>query len=262
MKEFQLNPAEMLALMTAVNTSLILGIDNDRLVPDQQEQQQELALQGIEQLKQRALIKIQNGTYVLDGDLGLMAAAVAYPQVLTFITRDLPGQGQQQFLHYRADPVNVELTMPTEEEYRLAALPDAVAALARIRQILPVTLDYKGAKVRQSLEQELFFAVKSLAEAGQQDQAGATLQEAGFPAEAAAQFVQTLHSPTLGGTVAFMRVQDQKIVDGRNLAMVHDEQIAWLIYQATAGEASLIIETVTPVEYSTALLDTLNNLLG
>lgn len=262
MKEFQLNPTEMLALMTAVNTSLILGIDNDRLVPDQQEQQRELALEGIEQLKQRSLIKVQDGTYVLDGDLGLMAAAIAYPQVMTFITRDLPGQGQQQFLHYRTDPVNVELTMPTEEKYRLAALPDAVAALARIRQILPVTEDYQGPKIRQSLEQALFFAVKSQAEAGHQDQAAAMLQEAGFPAEAAARFVQTLYTPSLGGTVAFMRVQDQEIVDGRNLAMVKDEQIAWLIYQATAGESSLIIETVAPVEYSTALLETLNKLLG
>ena len=125
MKEFILDRAEILALMTAVNTSLIMGIDNDRLVPDTQEKQAELAWQGIDSLKQRGLLRVENDTHIVNGDLMMMATAIAFPQVMTFITRDLPGEGQQQFLHYRNDPVNVELTMPTEAKYRLAALPAA-----------------------------------------------------------------------------------------------------------------------------------------
>lgn len=261
MKEFILDQAEMLALMTAVNTSLIMGIDNERLIPDAQEKQAELAWQGIDSLKQRGLLRLENDTHIVDGDLMMMATAIAFPQVMTFITRDLPGVGQQQFFHYRTDPVNVELTMPTEEQYRLAALPDAVAALERIRQILPVTFAEDTISVQQTIEQELFFQIKTWAEQGKTSQAEEALQANGFAAESAAQLVQTIHSPTLGGTIAFMQVDDQEVVDGRNLAMVQDDQSAWLIQQAVPGEPVLNVVTVTAVAYSTALLEALNSLL-
>ena len=261
MKEFILDQAEMLALMTAVDTSLIMGIDNDRLVPDSQEKQTELAWQGIDSLKQRGLLRVVDDTYILNGDLMMMGTAIAFPQVMTFITRDLPGEGQQQFFHYRNDPVNVELTMPTLEQYRLAALPDAVAALERIRQILPVPFTEATISVQEAIDQELFFQIKTWTEQGEFDQAKEALQANGFTVEAAEQLVQTIHSPTLGGSIAFMQVADQEVVDGRNLALVQDEQVAWLLYQTVPGEPVLSVTTITAVTYSTALLETLNSLL-
>jgi hypothetical protein len=261
MKEFILNQAEMLALMTAVNTSLIMGIDNERLVPDAQEKQAELAWQGIDSLKKRGLLRLENDTHIINGDLMMMATAIAFPQVMTFITRDLPGEGQQQFFHYRNDPVNVELTMPTEEQYRLAALPDAVAELERIRQILPVAFTEETISVQQTIDQELFFQIKTWTDQGEFARAGEALQANGFSAESAERLIQTIHSPTLGGTIAFMQVDDQEVVDGRNLALVQDEQVAWLMRQAVPGELVLEVVTVTAVSYSTALLKALNSLL-
>lgn len=261
MKEFFLDQAEMLALMTAVDTSLILGIDNDSLIPDSQDEQTRLAWQGIESLKKRGLLRVENDTHIVDGDLMMIAAAVAFPQVITFITRDQPGVGQQQFLHYRTDPVNAELTMPAPEQYRLAALPDAIAALERIRQILPVTLEDELISVQQLIDQDLFFEIKRWAEQGHHRQAVETLQVNGFSKEAAEQLVQTIHSPQLGGTIAFMQVEDQEVLDARNLAMVKDDQIAWLIQQVVPGEPVVSVATVTAVAYSSALLATLNSLL-
>ena len=261
MKEFILDQAEMLALMTAVNTSLIMGIDNERLMPDAQEKQAELAWQGIDSLKQRGLLRVEDDTHIVNGDLMMMATAIAFPQVMTFITRDVPGVGQQQFFHYRNDPVNVELTMPTEAQYRLAALPDAVVALERIRQILPVTFTEETISEQQTIEQELFLQVKTWAEQGAFSQAEEALQANGFAAASAERLVQTIHSPSLGGTIAFMQVDDQEVVDGRNLAMVQDDQVAWLMQQAVPGEPVLNVMTVTAVAYSTALLEALNSLL-
>lgn len=261
MKEFFLNQAEMLALMTAVNSSLILGIDNKRLIPDSQEDQAKLAWQGIDSLKQRGLLRVENDTHIINGDLMMMTAAVTFPLVITFITRDVPGVGQQQFLHYRADPVNAELTMPAPDQYRLAALPDAIAALERIRQILPVTLEDEVMAVQQSVDQDTFFQVKTWAEQGERLQAVEALQANGFASEAAERLVQTIRSPQLGGTIAFMRVMDQEIVDGRNLAMVQDDRTAWLVQQIVPGEPVMRVETVTAVTYSSALLETLTGLL-
>lgn len=262
MKEFILSQAEMLALMAAVKAALIPGIDNDRLIPDAQNEQRELALQGLEQLKQQGLLQVENDTHILNGDLGMMTIALTNPQVITFITRDTPSVGQQQFLHYRADPVHVELTMPTEESYRLAAIPDTITALARVRQILPVTFEDDLLQVRQTLAQDVFFQIKTWAETQQQERALEILQQAGFPLETARRFIQTLYQPELGGTIAFMRIREQQIVDGRNLALVQDQQVAWLIRQVTPGEPVLRIETVNAKMYSTALLDTLNSLFS
>ena len=115
--------------------------------------------------------------------------------------------------------------------------------------------------MQQTIDQELFFQIKIWAEQGAFSQAEAALQANGFAAESAAQLVQAIHSPTLGGTIAFMQVADQEVVDGRNLAMVQDEQTAWLIQQAVPGEPVLNVVTVTAVSYSTALLEALNRLL-
>jgi hypothetical protein len=180
---------------------------------------------------------------------------------MTFITRDVPGVGQQQFLHYRTDPVNVELTMPTADQYRLAALPDAIIALERIRQILPVSIEDEAISIQQTIEQEVFFQIKSWAENGNQSKAEALLQENGFSAESARQLIKTIRSPMLGGTIAFMEVVDQEIVDGRNLALVQDDEAAWIIQQVVPGETALSVETVTAAAYSATLLETLNSLL-
>jgi hypothetical protein len=260
MVEFIFSRAEMLALMLAVKTSLIPGLDNDRLIPAGQAEQKALTLQGLEILKQCGLLRVEGDTTVLNGDVGLMATALAYPQVITIITRDTPGVGQQQFLHYRYDPVHVELTMPTIEQYRLAALPDAATALARLRQILPVNFEHDSAGIKQKLNQEIFYQIKSLAEGGQQVEATTIVKQEGFSSEEASQLLQTLRHPTLGGTITYLRVRDQQIVDARDLAMVQDTQTAWLIRQVVPGEPILNLETVTAVQYSTALLDTLNSL--
>ncbi len=262
MVEFIFSQAEMLALMLAVKTSLIPGLDNDRLVPAGQPEQRALTLQGLERLKERGLLRVDGDATVLNGDVGLMATALAYPQVITIVTRDTPGVGQQQFLHYRYDPVNVELTMPSLEQYRLAALPDAATSLARLRQILPVSFEHDPAGVKQKLNQEIFFQIKNLAEAGQQVEATRLLEQAGFSAEAARLLLQAIHHPDLGGTITFLRVHEQQIVDGRDLAMVQDAQTAWLIRQVVPGEPDLSLETVTAAQYSAALLNTLNNLLA
>jgi|GEM_PF-1183302 len=262
MKEFLLSRCELLALMSAVNTARIPGIDNDQLVPDTQNEQRKLALLGVEQLQRRQLLREENGNRVLDGDLGLMLLALTDPKVMTLITRDTPGLGQQQFLYYRADPVNVELTMPTSSEYRLTALPNALTALARMRQYLPVTAVEDPLQVEQLLALEAFYRVKALAEQGQTTAATAALQSAGFSTEAADGFVQTLYRPELGGTIAFLRLTNQQIIDGRNLAMVSDATVAWLLRPSPADERRLLVESVTAAQYSAALLDAFDDLSG
>lgn len=261
MAEFILDSSEVLFLMAAVNTSLILGIDTDRLVPDEQEEQRRLTLIGLEKLQQRGLLTLEDDSYVLVGDLGMMAVTIAYPRLVTLITRDVPAKGQQQFIHYRADPVCVELTMPDAVHYRLAAIPDALSSIERMRTILPVTHAVDSIDAKQTVALQSFLQAKELAEQGKLSQAQTLLLSVGFPETVAQQFIQTLYSPLVGGTIAHLLVNEQTVVDARNIALVYDELVAWLICPSLDEPTVVEIQTVTAREYSRILLSEVNRLL-
>ena len=261
MTEFILDSSEMLFLMAAVNTSLILGIDNDRLVPNEQKQQQLLVRLGMEKLRQRGLLTVQDNTDVLHGDLGMMAVTIAYPRLITLLTRDVPGKGQQQFLHYRSDPVVAELTMPDVMHYRLAPILDSLSSLERMRTILSVTHQTDSVMAKQILKLQLFLQLKELAEPGQVLTAQALLEAEGFSEKGNEKFIQALRSPLLGGTIAHLLVDKQEIVDARNIALVSDTSAAWLIRPLLDAPDLLEIQTITAREYSRVLLTEINSLL-
>lgn len=261
MDDIILSQAEMLAVMAAVGTSLIPLIDNDRLVPDGQAAQRELTLHGLAALQARGLLRQEAEQMIMDGDLGMIGMALAFPQVVLILARDNPGLGRQQFLQYWYDPVQIELTMPTETQYRLAPLPDLATALERARQILPVSFTDTPAFTAETMPTQPFFAAKTAAEQGNTAAALALFTQAGWAAATAQQFIATLQQPTLGGTLSLLRLVDQEVVDGRDLALVQDDTVAWLIRPQTPGEDRLVIEPVTAVAYSTAIIATLNSLL-
>lgn len=260
--EFRLSQADMLALMTIAQTSVLPGLDNNRLIPDEQSRQRELAEQGLENLKEQGYLRLkEDETYILDGNLGAMAITMAYPNVITVVSRDIPGEGRQQFLHYRADPVNFELTMPSETEYRLAAMPDAIVALDRVRRLLPVLNQDITLTASVEISQSDFFRIKTMAEEGQVEAAVQDLQTLGAATDAAQALVTTLQNPELGGTITFFRLNDQVVIDARDIAMVQANNVAWLIQQRTAGQETFVVQTVNAQQYSQAIVNTLTDLL-
>lgn len=262
MMEYFLSRSEMLGLMAVVGVSLIVGIDNDRLIPSEQTEQRVLSLQGVESLRQKGLIQRNGGVETLNGNLSVMGLVMAFPQLLTIITKDTPGVGQQQFLHYRSDPVNMELTMPTIDQYRLASLADSTAALARVCEILPVAVREDSLRIDNILSQDAFFLAKNQVEADNWVAAHDTLTNAGFTSDLSEPFLNVLHRPLWGGTVAYIRVVDQQANDARNLAIVSDSQVTWLIRQQTSGESDLRIQSVTAEEYLQILITELNSVIS
>lgn len=259
--EFVLSQAEMLALLLTTHASGFFALDNGRLIPFGADARRAMTLAGLDSLEQRGLLTRENGAVVLDGTLGLMAGALAYPAVVSIITRDVPGEGQQQILHYRLDPANVELTMPNEQTYRLAALQDEIAALERVRELLPVLAESAATQVRVELPRDEFLRVKNFAEQRDPRQAERILTERRMLLESAATLVQAIAHPILGGTIAFLRVSDSAVVVGKDMAIVQDAQGAWLIRPSELRTGMLSVEAVNPVEYSTALIQAMQGIL-
>ena len=156
---------EFLVLMDAVQAPGVVGLDTLELVPGDKDEHKAVVADGIERLKERGALRVEDGINVLDTTLIGMAMVIANPDLALVTTRDNPGTGQQLFLHYKAQAFVVEQTLPSEQEHRLAMVGEA-ELIDRIMEILPVSLEDPGGQMQAVLDQDEFFKAKDLAEAG------------------------------------------------------------------------------------------------
>ncbi|MDJ0756337.1 MAG: hypothetical protein QNJ45_22590 [Ardenticatenaceae bacterium] len=254
---FDLDQAEMLGLMAAVQTTLIVGIDNEHLVPDGEEAQREMALAGLEQLKAKGWLtesEEEEGLLLFDANLGMMAPALAYPETMVIVTRDEPGKEQRQFLYYRNNPVHLALEIPADNQYRLIAIQDAITMLNEVRSNLPVTEEPEIEIDSFSLPLEAFMTGKNLAEQGNIDEAANHFVSFGCSPTGAKALAEAIRRPTFGGTITFLQLENQEVVDGRNLVVVKNDAAAWMVQPREDNPELLQVQTATPADYSEVLL--------
>jgi hypothetical protein len=225
---------EFLVLMDAVQAPGVVGMDALELVPQDADEHKALVASGIEQLKERGALEVQDGINVLDTTLLGMAMVIADPELALITTRDTPGSGGQLFLHYKAQALVVEQTLPSEHEHRLALVGET-ELIDRIVEILPLRKDAPSSDTRAVLAQDAFLEAKDLAEAGATSKASKVLEKHGVEAGIAEALPAALAEPEFGGTLALLRCKKGQIVDGRNLAVVQSADTAWLLHQAEPG---------------------------
>ena len=249
MSGFVLERSEFLVLMDAVEAGGVIGLDDTRIVPDDDSQHRALIEKGLRLLKERGALREVDDVNILDIDLLSMALLVANPEIAVMTTRDNPGLGQQLFLHYVADEVVVEQTLPTDHEHRWALVPGRVALVERILGILPVKEEAARLQPVCRMLPEEFLTAKRLIEIHEADQARAVLRQQGAADDAIDRLAAAIASPEFGGQVAVLRCERGEVVDGRNLAVVQGGGTAFLIKPVTVDEATLEISecSLTPV---------------
>src|SRR3990172_9355276 len=233
---------EFLVLMDAVQAPGVVGLDTLELVPRDKDEHKAVVADGIERLKERGALRVEDGINVLDTTLIGMAMVIANPDLALVTTRDNPGTGQQLFLHYKAQAFVVEQTLPSEQEHRLAMVGEA-ELIDRIMEILPVSLEDPGGQMQAVLDQDELFKAKDLAEAGDGAKALKALGRQGVEADVAETLLASLAGPEFGGTLAVLRCKKGQVVDGRNFALVQGAGRAWLLSQAKPGSTQLELAT-------------------
>jgi hypothetical protein len=240
MNEIRLEHPEFLALLDAVHASMIVGIAQDKLFPQDEEERGAVLRQGMAQLKKRGLLQAD---HQLHPGLLRLARIVAYPQIAFFIIRHVLALGPQLFLLYQSGEGMVEQTFPIEGVHRMAVLPDIPHLLTRAVQILhlPEQLPFKSSV---EIAQEEFFQCDHLVHQNQREQALNILRHASMPFSEADALVAALQTSDFRGNVTLLKCADQTIVDARDIAIVQGRQTAWYAMQIVAGEPLLHIETV------------------
>jgi hypothetical protein len=237
-----LHRSEFLVLMDAVRATAVIGLDNEALFPANVEQKKAIIQEGIARLKERGWLRVENDTHALLPDLLAMAAVVANPEVVFLTVRETPEIGKQLFLHYQADRFVVEQTLPSEQEHRLASLPDVATTIQRIGHILPLAKGEGKGAFTFTMSQTQFFAAKEMVEQGKDEPAAYLFRQAGLPAEGINRLLDAMQEPQFSGTVALLKRQGDEIVDARNLAALQGPDSAWLMYQVQPGEEVLRVE--------------------
>ncbi len=233
---------EFLVLMDAVQAPGVVGMDALELVPQDADEHKAIVASGIEQLKERGALRVQDGINVLDTTLLGMAMVIANPELALITTRDTPDAGGQLFLHYKAQALVVEQTLPSEQEHRLALVGET-ELVDRIIEILPVHKGASSSDTRAVLAQDAFIEAKELTEAGDASKASKVLEKQRVEAGLAEALLAALTEPEFGGTLALLRCKKGQVVDARNLAVVQGPETAWLVCQAEPGSAEFEIST-------------------
>lgn len=237
-----LNKAAFVYLLSLVATRTVIGLDDNFLAPAGATGYQITLKEGAASLEQAGWARRHEGGYAIDDGLALMAAIIAAPQQVVMTTEEGPA-GRRLFLYYLCDGQIVELTLPNEQQVRLALLAGQSALLDRVSHILPVP-PADASSYHVVLAKDSFLRVKSLALTGQKETAVALLGQHQLNSEVAGLLLDALTTPQGGGTLAAMRCQGKRVVDGHNLALIRGRRAAWLVSEPEPDR--LRLETARP----------------
>lgn len=250
---------EFLVLMNAAGADNLIGINRDDLIPDNRELHGQLVLQGIEELKERALLEEIDEVKVLPSELLAMATAVAHPQWVTQLVRTEQDGTRRIGLIYQSHNVIVEFSMPTSTQFRLAILPSTPATLQRLR-FLAGLQNIDTAEIQFTYPQDQFLQIKQLVEQGGAKLAQDKLVTDGIVENEATRFTKAIETPQNSGTITLLRIEDDQIRDGRDMVFLQSADSAWIIYQKEPGIPQLTISTINSENFLRHLFEQQNEL--
>lgn len=234
--------AEMLALMNAVQPQDLIAIDSNALIPADTNTHRALIREGLQQLIERGLVTVEGDVYVLNPELLLIARIVAFPQIVTMLLKDVPERGLQKFVYYQASQFIVEHTMPADQQYRFATLPNVTAQMERMAFVLPASQKTDQPSFDFEMPQECFFRVRELILTDSFANADLYLKTLDLPPHAMDTLLSAMADPLFSGTIAFLAVEPPQIMDTRNLMVLQGQDSAWTIL--AQGSGALRLRTV------------------
>ena len=211
-----------------------------------------MVLSGLEQLKARDIVEEKEGVMLLPSELIGMAGAVSDPQLVTQVVRDEPGVGQRQFMMYQAFQFIVEFTMPEENMFRMARIPSTPALWQRIHFLLSIG-DSITHQASFSVQQDAFFQSKTAMDENQDELALETLVNGGAPSDEADLLLTAMKDAQLSGTIALLRTENGRVLDGRDLLSLKGPDSSWIFHQKEAGSPQLMVATVNRESFLTAV---------
>ncbi len=227
LNEIILEHAEFLAGLNCVHAHAVVSIAAEHLFPEDENERNDTIKQGIASLEQRKLLYVnENGGYTLDTRLAATLTTAAFPKIAILLYHNNHKLGLQRYWFYYAEGHSVEHTFVAEKLHRLVLLPSVPFLFHRMEEILAVPT---ASSLHSTMEiaQDTFFALKSLAQQREHEQEQMLLDGIELNEQQTNSFLTALENPLAADNIALLRCTDDAIVDGRNIAILQNEQDTW-----------------------------------
>ncbi|GAC1344453.1 MAG: hypothetical protein NVSMB27_05460 [Ktedonobacteraceae bacterium] len=247
MSEILLEHAALLALLDSVQAGAMVSIDPAHLFPANADERRTVLQDGEKLLARDGLLQFNKyGTPILDSHLLTIANTIAYPKIAILLIHNDQVMGLQFFWFYRSTGQIVEHTFSKDRLHRLTELADVTALVNRMEEIFALrggNTGHSPEETRGKIDQNAFFTVKNLAKNHEHVRAKEILHDFGFAEQSADAFLHVLEQPASADNIALLRCSNETVIDGRNIALLQDEQSTWSARQSVPGVPVLVVET-------------------
>jgi hypothetical protein len=244
--ELILQQSEVLVFLDALGVRRVPGIQTGRLVPHDANTRRQLLLSGITSLIEKGVMDLQDGIHILPRFLIDIFELIISPDVMVILRKDTPGQGGQTFLQYFAGDRCIELTFPSNTEYRFLEIPSAADVINRLYEIFPLRSEVIPIDLVQ-MSMSDFNRFMDLAEGTRTPGIAELIDQAVFTAELARiGLLEAFHQARFSGKLTILQMKGAEAVDAHDFMCLQGPQTAWLFRLDSADTSQIIIQPVTP----------------
>ena len=223
--------AELVYVLNALQTNRIVGIDLKEFGLTKQ-QFQDLLREGEQSLLDRSLLEVDDATQnrLLAPALVGMVGALAFRSIAVVLVRGSRGEGQQMFVFNLYQDTMIEHTQPQEGVHRLALIPTLADMYLRMEDLVPLHPVTMEDRPKFIIPQAEFEDIQRKVQEDEDVEAAGALATAGLDEELTPVLVQVLQNPMVALSLAFLKCEEDRVVDARSLAVFANEQSSWGIW--------------------------------
>jgi len=223
--------AELVYVLNALQTNRIVGIDLKEFGLTKQ-QFQDLLREGEQSLLDRSLLEVDDATQnrLLAPALVGMVGALAFRSIAVVLVRGSRGEGQQMFVFNLYQDTMIEHTQPQEGVHRLALIPTLADMYLRMEDLVPLHPVTMEDRPKFIIPQAEFEDIQRKVQEDEDVEAAGALATAGLDEELTPSLVQALQNPMVALSLAFLKCEEDRVVDARSLAVFANEQSSWGIW--------------------------------
>jgi hypothetical protein len=222
---FLLTREEVRFLMGLLGAKSLLGTD---LSPSQKHRK--TSLKARTALLERGWIKATGGRDQINESILPILSTVFFPTSALMVVRDLPQVGQQVLIFLRRQQQIILHTFPEERAHRLESFSSIDKVADMLLKWFPLHR-FPSGEASFLIPIDQFEHFKTLVEANQKQNAINVLKNSAVSSQDQERLIQTIVGRVLSGSLAVLKIVENKIMDAYSISVLAGPNSAWVITQ-------------------------------